>query len=119
MGAFLNWAAKNRYVAPDLVLKRVKVQQKPVQALSPQQVKDLITAASDYPTLRLRILLAVTTGLRRGDVQTIRIGDIHFDRNTITTQNRKAGKDMAERPIPEAVMTELSNHVTRLPDGQE
>ena len=47
IGAFLNWAIKNRYVAPDLVVKRVKVQQKPVQALSPQQVKDLIAAASD------------------------------------------------------------------------
>jgi len=26
---------------------------------------------------------------------------------------------MAERPIPEVVMTELSNYVTGLPDGQE
>jgi integrase len=119
IGAFLNWAVKNRYTAADLAVKRVKVQQKPVQALSPQQVKDLIAAARDYPTLRIRILLAVTTGLRRGDIQAIRIGDIHFDRNTITTQNRKAGKAMAERPIPEEVMTELSNHVTTLPDGQE
>jgi integrase len=25
---------------------------------------------------------------------------------------------MAERPIPEEVMTELSNHVSKLPDGQ-
>jgi len=47
------------------------------------------------------------------------IGDIHFDRNTITTQNRKAGKAMAERPIPEEVMTELSNYVATLQDGQE
>ncbi len=119
LGAFLNWAIKNRYVPPDLVVKRVKVQQKSVQALSPQQVQALVTAASDYPTLRLRILLAVTTGLRRGDIQAIRIGDVHFDRSTITTQNRKAGKAMAERPILEEVMTELSNHVSKLPDGQE
>ena len=53
------------------------------------------------------------------DFVLIRIGDIHFDRNTITTQNRKAGRTMAERPIPEEVMTELSNHVSKLPDGQE
>ena len=84
-----------------------------------KKVKDLIVASSGYRTLRLRILLAVRTGLRRGDIQAIRIGDIHFDRNTITTQNRKAGKAMAERPIPEEVMTELSNHVAGLPDGQE
>jgi integrase len=119
VGAFLNWAIKNRCVAADLAVKRVKVQQKHVQALSPQQVKDLVTAAIGYPSMRLRILLAVTTGLRRGDIQAIRIGDIHFDRNTITTQNRKAGKAMAERPIPEEVMTELSNYVATLQDGQE
>jgi len=65
------------------------------------------------------VLLAVTTGLRRGDIEAIRMGDIHFDRNAIATRNRKAGKAMPERPVPEQVMTELSNYVTTLPDGQE
>ena len=69
--------------------------------------------------VRLRVLLAVTTGLRRGDIQAICIGDIHFDRNTIATRNRKAGKAMPERPVPEQVITELSNYVATLPDGQE
>ena len=117
--AFLNWAAKNRFVASGLEVKKVKVPQKPVVSLSPKQVRDLITLTSRYPTLRLRILLAVTTGLRRGDIGAIRIGDIHFDRNTITTRNRKAKKAMPERPIPEQITTELSNHVAMLPEGQE
>jgi len=65
------------------------------------------------------VLLAVTTGLRRGDVETIRVGDIHFDRNTISTRNRKAGKAMPERPVPETIMTELANYVAELADGQE
>ncbi len=119
LNAFLNWAVKNRFVAAGLAVKKVKVAQKPVISLSPQQVRGLLTATSRYPTLRLRVLLAVTTGLRRGDIETIRVGDIHFDRNTIATRNRKAGKAMAERPIPEVVMTELANHVAALPDGQE
>ncbi len=92
---------------------------KPVTALFPRQVRDLIRLASKYPTLRLRVLLAVTTGLRRGDIEAIRIGDVHFDRNTITTRNRKAKKAMAERPIPERITTELSNYAATLPDGQE
>ena len=117
--AFLTWASKNRYVASDLKVKEVKVEQKPVSALFPQQVRDLIRLVSKYPTLRLRVLLAVTTGLRRGDIEAIRIGDIHFDRNTITTRNRKAKKAMAERPVPEQIMTELSNYVTTVPNGQE
>ena len=61
--AFLNWAVKNRFVATGLQVKKVKVAQKPVIALTPQQVRDLLTAASRYPTLRLRVLLAVTTVL--------------------------------------------------------
>jgi integrase len=119
LNAFLNWAAKNRFIASGLQVKKIKVPQKPVVALSPGQVKGLLSAASHYATQRLRVLLAVTTGLRRGDIEAIRIGDIHFDRNTITTQNRKAGKAMAERPIPEEIMTELTNHVASLRDGQE
>jgi len=104
--AFLNWAVKNRLVASGLEVKKVKVPQKPVIALSPEQVRDLIKLVCKYPTLRLRVLLAVTTGLRRGDIEAIRIGDIHFDRNTITTWNRKAKKAMAERPIPEQITLE-------------
>jgi len=117
--AFLAWAAKNRFVASGLEIKKVRVAQNPVVALSPKQVRNLLLASEGYPTLRLRVLLAVTTGLRRGDIEVIRIGDIHFDRNTIATRNRKAGKAMPERPVPEQIMTELSNYVTTLPDGQE
>jgi integrase len=119
MSTFLNWAAKNRYVASGLEINEVKTSQKPVIALSPQQVRTIIRLASTHPTLRLRVLLAVTTGLRRGDIEAIRIGDIHFDRNTITTRNRKAKKAMAERPVPEQIVTELSNYVATLPDGQQ
>jgi len=119
ISTFLNWAAKNRYVASDLKVKEIKVAQKPVTALFPRQVHDLIKLVSKYPTLRLRVLLAVATGLRRGDIEAIRIGDVHFDRNTITTRNRKAKKAMAERPVPEQITTELSNYIGTLPDGQE
>jgi integrase len=117
--AFLNWATKNRFVPSGLEIKKVKVPQKPVVSLSPEQVRDLLVATERYPTIHLRVLLAVTTGLRRGDIDAICVGDIHFDRDTIATRNRKAGKAMPERPVPEQVMTELSNYVATLPDGQE
>jgi integrase len=119
MRAFSGWAGKKRYVADDLTLKKVKVAQKPVVALSCAQIRKLLITAVKYPNLRLRILLAVTTGLRRGDINTIQICDVLFDRNAITTRSRKSRKAMAERPVPEAVMTELSNHVTFMADGQQ
>ena len=117
--AFLNWAVKNRFVPAGSEIRKVKVPQKPVVALSVQQVRHLLVTAAKYPTLRLRVLLAVTTGLRRGDIEALRIGDIHFDRNTLATRNRKAGKAMPERPVPEAIMTELATHVAGLHEGQE
>jgi hypothetical protein len=57
--AFLEWAAKNHFVAPDLKVKKVKVAPKPVTSLAPQQVNKLITIASEYPTLRLRVPLTL------------------------------------------------------------
>jgi len=117
MRAFLNWAEEKRYIASDLKTKKVRVMQKPVVALSCAQVRKLLITAAKYPTLRLRILLAVTTGLRRGDIDAIRVGDVLFDRNAITTRSQKSKKAMAERPVPEAITTELSNHVATLPDG--
>jgi integrase len=82
-------------------------------------VRDLPVATSRYPTLRLKVLRAVTIGLWRGDIEAICIGHIHFDRNIIATRNRKAGKAMAERPVPEEILTELSNHVAILPEVRE
>jgi len=90
-----------------------------VVALSPQQVRNLLAAASKYPAMRMRVLLAATTGLRHGDIEAIRVGDIHLDPNSIATRNRKAGKAMPERPIPEQVTTDLANYVATLADGQE
>lgn len=113
----LKWAAKHRYVS-DLEIKEVKVEQKSVRSLTSEQVNKLIRVASGYPAWRIRVLLAVTTGLRRGDIEALRVGDINFEQNTIATKNRKASKSM-ERPVPEAMMTELSNYVATLPDGQE
>jgi len=47
LNAFLSWAAKNRFMSTGIEIKKVKVAQKPVAALSPQQVRDLLTAASN------------------------------------------------------------------------
>lgn len=73
---FLNWAAKKRYIADDLMVERVRVAQIPVAALSCAQVKRLLITTSTHPTIRLRILLAVTTRVWRGDIDTIRIGNV-------------------------------------------
>ena len=115
--AFLNWATKHRYVNNNLTVTQVKTDYIPVVSLNSEQIKGLLSAASVYPGWYIRVLLALTTGLRRSDIETLCIGDLHFDRNAITTHSRKTGKGMGERPMPESVMTELANYVATLPEG--
>ena len=42
----------------------------------------------------MRILLAPGTGLRRGDIESLRISDIDFANNYITMTSRKTKKNM-------------------------
>jgi hypothetical protein len=55
LNAFLHWAVKNRLIAPGLEVKKIKVAQKPVTALTPQQARTLLSTTVKYPTLRLDI----------------------------------------------------------------
>jgi integrase len=117
--AFIHWCVECRYLGPGLKVKKRKVEQISVRALNAEEVKNLlISAAAESPVHRMRVLLAVSTGLRRGDIETLRISDIRFDRRVISTRSRKTGKTM-ERPIPEKVMPELASYVAALPRGQE
>ena len=65
------------------------------------------------------VLLALATGLRRGDIDSLKISDIDFENNSIATSSKKTKKSMASRPVSLVVMTELSKYVCNLKDGQE
>jgi integrase len=63
--------------------------------------------------------LALGTGLRRGDIDTLKISDIDFERNCIATTSRKTKKNMASRPVSSEIMVVLSKYVCSLGVGQE
>jgi len=67
--AFVNWCRENRYVNGDIKLKLLKEDEKPVKALRHAQVKKLLLQARRYPSMHMRILLALATGLRHGDIE--------------------------------------------------
>ncbi len=64
-------------------------------------------------------MLALGTGLRLSDVESLSISDIDFENNSITTSSKKTRKSMGSRPVSVAVMTELSRYVCELDPGQE
>jgi len=69
--------------------------------------------------MKVRILLALGTGLRRGDIDSLKISDIDFKKNSISTTSRKTKKCMASRPVSPEVIAKLSKYVCGLDVGRE
>jgi len=61
--------------------------------------------------MKIRILLALGTGLRRGDIESLKISDIDFTNNYITTTSRKTRKSMGARPVPALIIEELKKYL--------
>ena len=116
---FVRWCRKNRYVNGEIELHLLKEAERPVKSLNGDQIKRLVLASRFYRTMRTRILLALGTGLRRGDIESLKISDIDFVSNYITTMSRKTGKSMGARPVSASIMVELSKHVSRLDANKE
>jgi integrase len=117
--AFVNWCRENRYLNGNIKLKELKEEERPVRSLNNVQIRKLLEAAERYPLMKIRVLLGLSTGLRRGDIDNLKISDIDFDRNSIATISRKTKKGMASRPVSAEVMAELSKYVHSLDVGQE
>lgn len=116
---FINWCRENRYLNGNLKIKELKEDERPVKSLNDIQIKKLLAAAKSYPSMKIRILLALSTGLRRGDIESLWISDIDFERNCITTTSKKTKKSMGYRPVPAVVITELSKYVSKMGIRQE
>ncbi|MHC4534453.1 MAG: tyrosine-type recombinase/integrase, partial [Planctomycetota bacterium] len=119
MRAFINWCGENRYVNGNIKLKELKEDERPVKSLNNIQIKKILSASKRHKTLRMRILLALGTGLRLGDIDSIRVSDIDFENCSITTKSKKTRKSMGSRPIPVPIMAELKKYVTGLDAEQE
>ena len=117
--AFVRWCRKNRYVNGEIEFKELKEDEKPVKSLSNTQIKKVILASKRHNTLKMRILLALGTGLRLGDIDSIMVSDIDFENNSVTTKSQKTRKSMGSRPVPVPIMAELKKYVSGLDAEQE
>ena len=117
--AFINWCGENRYVNGEIKIRELKEDERPVKSLSNTQIKKLLSTCKRYKTLRMRILLALGTGLRLGDLESIRVSDINFESNSVTTRSKKTRKSMGSRPVPVPIMAELKKYVSGLDAKQE
>jgi len=116
---FTIWCRKNRYLNGQLEIKELKLEERPVKSLNDTQVKNLLRAADCYPSMKTKILLALGTGLRRGDLESLKISDIDFENNYICTSSKKTKKCMPSRPVSAKIISELLKYVSGLDVGQE
>jgi integrase len=116
---FTIWCRKNRYLNGELEIKELKLEERPVKSLNSTQIKNLLKAADQCASMKIRILLALGTGLRRGDIETMKIKDIDFENNCICTTSKKTKKCMSSRPVSAEIMSILSKYVCGLDNGQE
>jgi integrase len=79
----------------------------------------LLSASKPYQTLKMRILLALGTGLRRGDIESLRVCDIDFENSCITARSQKTRKSMGSRPVPVLIMAELKKYISGLDSEQK
>ncbi|MBL7215886.1 MAG: site-specific integrase [Phycisphaerae bacterium] len=116
---FVIWCREHRYLNGNLKLKELKIEERPVKSLNDTQIKKLLNAATPYPAIKIRIMLALGTGLRRGDIDAIKISDIDFEKNCIATKSKKTKKNMWSRPVSAEVMSQLSKYIHNLDATQE
>jgi len=117
--AFISWCRENRYLNGDIKIKLLKEDERPVKSLSTIQVRKLLSTSKPYPKLRMRILLALGTGLRRSDIESWRVSDLDFESSYVTTKSKKTRKSMGSRPVPVPIMVELKKYVSKLNPEQD
>ena len=117
--ALINWCRENRYLNGDIKIKLLKEDERPVKSLSTTQIRKLLSASRPHPRLRMRILLALGTGLRRGDIETWRVSDLDFERSYVTTRSKKTRKSIGSRPLLVPIMAELKKYAFGFDPKQE
>ena len=117
LGAVLSWSIKKR-LAPrnwDNPCKRIERREEDnevVRFLSDAERVALMAAcrASSWKKLYMLVLLAITTGARRGELERMRWRDMDFERNVCTVNITKNG-DPKVLPLVPAVVAELQAHI--------
>lgn len=56
-------------------------------------------------------------GLRRGDIDRLEVGDVDLHGKTIRIKEKKTGK-ASVRPLPDALIQPLADHIAEIPEGQ-
>ena len=117
MLAFLAWMKKRGYHPGGIDLVKVPVPEIIHEAIPDDDIRKLFTLA-ESDAWRTRILISLFTGLRKRDVDGLRLADIDLDRMTLSVVQQKTHK-AAVKPIPDVAEPLLRRYIDGLDGGQE
>ncbi len=117
--AFLNWAShpQRRYITTQITLQKVKTPPIIVKVLTNEQIRDLIDRAPSE-AWKIRILISLTTGLRKNDTDSLRIDELDMTSLTIRSVAFKTGKPITA-PLPDKLSQPITSYIESLPKEQE
>ncbi|MGB0320672.1 MAG: tyrosine-type recombinase/integrase, partial [Cycloclasticus sp.] len=91
-------------------VRSLKVDNKRVRYLSDEEKPRLLNAAKAIGgKFYLKVLMALTTGMRKGELDRLRWGDIDFERGLALLSDTKNGTSR-HTPIPDVIMAEIKKH---------
>src|SRR5664280_1630384 len=97
-------------VNPCKRVRTLKVDNKIVRYLSDEEKPRLLKAAKDIGgKFYLKVLMGLTTGMRKGELDQLRWKDIDFDKGLAMLADTKNGTPR-HTPIPSVIMDELKKH---------
>lgn len=123
IAAVFTWATKRRLTPrawenPARKIERLPERNQVVRFLSPEELKRLLEAcrASSWPRLYLLVLLALTTGARRGELLGLTWADLELERAIAHLRETKNGQARA-LPLTPAVLEELRRFASARPEA--
>jgi integrase len=115
--AFITFLNKKGYLQTKIEFQKLKTDPPKSKALSDGQIKALL-AACVSPEWRLRVVLALVTGLRKEDLYKLPVNDIDFKEKWIGTKEVKTRKYYSG-PLPDGLMSHLSKYSNGLPKDRK
>lgn len=112
--AFIRWASdkKRRYLPADLELPRIKVAMTPVKTMKQSDILTLIRTCAQHSSIwAARVIVSLCTGLRKQDVDGLKIENVNLEELWIDTKSQKTGKVFAMRPLPDGVRPYLRSYI--------
>lgn len=109
--AFLAWCTKQRYIVGELSLKKVKVEKQVKKSLTTEQIQALL-AACETPEWRVRILLSLTTGLRKNDLDSLPASAVDLKKMVLDMRAQKTGKVFINLPLPDKLRPILRKYLS-------